>query len=100
MVRRPPGDPFFSFFLKILSGFASDLAKISGDPPETPRGGSPGGLRTISAGTTLLGHTVDWLEYLLPLFVAPNEAWEWISDNADTILIVEIGPSSVINTSG
>jgi hypothetical protein len=33
----------FSFFLKIFSGFASDLAKISGDPPETPRGGSPGG---------------------------------------------------------
>ena len=83
-----------------MSVFASDLAKISGDPPETPRGGSPGGLRTIFAGTTLLGHTVDWLEYLLPLFVAPNEAWEWISDNADTILIVEIGPSSVINTSG
>ena len=26
--------------------------------PETPCGGSPGGLRTISAGTTLLGHTV------------------------------------------
>ena len=35
------------------------LARISGDPPETPRGGSPGGLRTISAGTTLLVHTVS-----------------------------------------
>ena len=34
---------------KILSGFASDLAKISGDPPS---------LWTISAGTTLLVHTV------------------------------------------
>ena len=44
--------------MKILSGFASDLAKISGDPPETPLGGSPGGLRTISAGTTSLVHTV------------------------------------------
>ena len=32
---------------KILSGFASDLAKISGDPP-----------RTISAGTTLMVHMV------------------------------------------
>ena len=41
-----------------FSGFASDLDKISGNPPETPRGGSPGGLRTISAGTTLLVHTV------------------------------------------
>ena len=27
--------------------------------PETSCRGSPGGLRTISAGTTLLGHTVD-----------------------------------------
>ena len=45
---------FFFFFLKIVSGFASDLAKKSGDPPR----GSPGGLRTISAGTTLPVHTV------------------------------------------
>ena len=36
--------------LKILSGFAIDLAKISGDPPET-----------ISARTTLMVHTViEW----------------------------------------
>ena len=37
--------------LKVLSGFASDLVRISGDPPET---------RTIFAGTTLLVHTVVW----------------------------------------
>ena len=34
----------------ILSGFTSDLAKKSGDPV---------GFRTISAGTTLLVHTVQ-----------------------------------------
>ena len=33
----------FIFFLKNLSGFAIDLAKISGDPLESPWGGSPGG---------------------------------------------------------
>ena len=51
---------FFAFFLTILSGFASDLAKKSGDPPRRVSGGSPGGLRTISAGTTLLVHTVHF----------------------------------------
>ena len=40
------------------AGITNDLAKKSRDPLKTPRGGSPGGLRTISAGTTLLGHTV------------------------------------------
>ena len=34
-------------FLKILSGFASDLAKISGDPPEN----SEEGLRGVSGGS-------------------------------------------------
>ena len=43
-------------FLKILSGFASDFSQNIRRPP---RGGSPGGLRTISAGTTLLVHTVE-----------------------------------------
>jgi hypothetical protein len=41
-----------------MSGFASNLAKISGDPPETPCAESPGGLLTIFAGTTLLVHTL------------------------------------------
>jgi hypothetical protein len=45
--------------LKILSGFASDLAKISGDPQETPCGGSLGVLWTISSRKTLMVHTVD-----------------------------------------
>ena len=40
---------FFAFFLTILSGFASDLAKKSGDPPRDPprrvSGGSPDNFR-------------------------------------------------------
>ena len=40
--------------LKTLAGFVSDLANLT----ENPLGGSPGGLQTISAGTSLLGHTV------------------------------------------
>ena len=36
---------FFAFFLKILSGFASDLAKKSGDPPRRVSGGSPDNFR-------------------------------------------------------
>ena len=42
-----------------MAGIISDLAKQFRDPPETPRGGSPGGLRTISAGTTLLVQMVS-----------------------------------------
>ena len=42
---------FFSFFLKILSGFAGELVKKNWRPPV-------GGLRMISVGTTLLVHTV------------------------------------------
>ena len=48
-----------NFFWKFCLDLPVILARISGDPPETPRGGSPGGLRTISAGTTLLVHTVQ-----------------------------------------
>ena len=36
---------FFCIFLKILSGFASDLAKKSGDPPRGVSGGSPDDFR-------------------------------------------------------
>ena len=42
---------FFRFFLKILSGFAGEIAKKNWRPPV-------GGLRMISVGTTLLVHTV------------------------------------------
>ena len=38
-----------------MAGITSDLAKKN---PGTPLGGSPGGLRTISAETTLPVHTV------------------------------------------
>ena len=64
---------FFAFFLKILSGFASDLAKKSGDPP----GGSPGGLRTISAGTTLMVHTVCNFVPLSWKLQKPPDPSEW-----------------------
>ena len=36
---------FFAFFLTILSGFASDLAKKSGDPLRRVSGGSPDNFR-------------------------------------------------------
>ena len=41
-----------------MAGITSDLAKKSGDHLESTRRWSPGGLRTISAGTTLLVHSV------------------------------------------
>ena len=42
---------FFYIFVKILSGFASDLAKKSGDPPRRVSGGSPDNFRRdITAG--------------------------------------------------
>ena len=36
--------------------------------------------------------------YLPLLLLIPNEAWERISDNSGSIFIVEIGPSSAIDT--
>ena len=39
-----------NFFWKFCLDLPVILARISGDPPESPRGGSPGGLWTISAG--------------------------------------------------
>ena len=44
--------------IRYMGEITSNLAKKSEDPPETPRRVSPGGLRTISPGTTLLVHTV------------------------------------------
>ena len=44
-----------------MAGITSYLAKKSLEPPETEetaREGSPGGLQLISAGATLLSHTV------------------------------------------
>jgi hypothetical protein len=46
--------------MEILSGFASDLARISGDPQRPPAEGLRGGLLTISAVTTLLVYTVHY----------------------------------------
>ena len=43
--------------------------------PETLRRGSPGGLRMISAGTTLLGHTVDSCVTSCPLI---QKGFNWI----------------------
>ena len=44
--RKLSGDRMQKFFfLKILSGFASDLAKKSGDPPRRVSGGSPDNFR-------------------------------------------------------
>ena len=57
-VQRNPRFTYLDISIQNIQKSASDLAKISGDPQETPRGGSPGGLRTISAGTTLLVHMV------------------------------------------
>ena len=42
-----------------MAGITSDLAKQFRDPPKTPLGGSPGGLRTVSARTTLLVQMVS-----------------------------------------
>ena len=52
-----------------MAGITSDLAKKSGDP----LGGSLSGLRMISAGTTLLVHTVVTVKStvkILSIFVA------------------------------
>jgi hypothetical protein len=58
-----------------MAGITSDLAKKSGDPLETPLGGSPGGLRMIFAGTTLLVHMVlKKCNYFLRICLAKNLA--------------------------
>ena len=46
--------------------------------PETPWGGSPGGLRKISAGTTLLGHTVILIILIPPV----PERWAYWAPQA------------------
>ena len=46
--------------------FCLDLPVIWPEYPETPLGGSPGGLRTISARTKLLVHTVCTFLDILP----------------------------------
>jgi hypothetical protein len=44
---------------------------------------------------------LNYIEYNLPLLLLiPKEAWEPISDNSDSIFIVEIGPSSAIKRIG
>ena len=64
--------------LKIFSGFASDLAIKSGDPQETLRGG----LRTISARTTLTAYTVLW-QYRLRSFQGMDTKLDrvWLKTN-------------------
>ena len=57
------------FFLTILSGITSYLAKISGNP----QGGSPLGLQTISAETLLLVHTVCFINLNKILLVRVQE---------------------------
>ena len=78
--ERPSSTQIDSRATKIISGTPRDRIRtkimksgLPGDPPETPRGGSRGGLQLISTGTTLLVHTVCFINLNKILLVRVQE---------------------------